>query len=258
MGSAFVGVADDSSALFWNPAGLGLLDDGEIALHHNSWLTDITEDTAILSLPLEYGSVGAAIDFLNYGSFEGRDSGGGLTSSYTGQNIQGALGWGLELADKYFGGVTMKFAQLTLSSQTTTVISGEAGLIKQLGKNFRLGLCYNNPGTAVNGSQIDSTLSLGGSYRAERAKMNRVLVAVGAQIGSNNVNQIQVAAEDVLYSLMSLRMGYQLNLSDMRLDGLTGFSVGVGFSIQGFVVDYAYQPYGDLGNSNRVSMSYLF
>src|SRR6185369_7483472 len=52
MGSAFVGVADDSSALFWNPAGLGGLDNVELALHHNSWLAGIIQETAVLALPM--------------------------------------------------------------------------------------------------------------------------------------------------------------------------------------------------------------
>ncbi len=258
MGSAFVGVADDSSAVFWNPAGLGFQEDGEIAFHHNSWLTDITEETAVMSLPMEYGTLGVAVDFVNYGSFEGRDSTGAQTSSYTGNNIAGALGWGSELMDQYFAGLTLKYSQMTLSSQAVSVFSGELGLMKQIGKNFRLGLSYNNLGTAVNGNQLDGALNVGGSYHVRLAKQSRVIVALGAQVGTNSVNQIQLAAEDVMYSVVALRAGYQLNLSDMQLEGLTGLSAGVGFTVQDFVVDYAYLPYGDLGTSNRVSVSYLF
>ena len=258
LGSAFVGLANDSSALFWNPAGLGLLDSGEIALHHNSWLTDIYQETVVLALPVEYGTIGGAVDYVNYGSFEGRDSGGGLTPSYTANNLEGALGWGMELVDKYFAGATVKFSQLTMAGQSSAVIACNVGMMKQIGKNIRLGISYSNLGTAVSGSQTDSALRLGGSYSMRVSRVNRVYLALGAQVESNGMNQIQFGAEDIVYSILALRAGYQFNQTDQELDGMVGFRVGVGFSFQSFVIDYAYLPYGDLGNSNQVSVSYLF
>src|SRR5581483_7341427 len=88
MGSAFVAVADDSSALLWNPAGLGLLTDSEAALHHNAWLGSISQDTLVYAAPLgAWGGVGAGLNYVNYGSFEGRDATGGLTSGYTGSEM---------------------------------------------------------------------------------------------------------------------------------------------------------------------------
>jgi len=50
LGGAYVGVSDDASALFWNPAGLSLLTQTEIALHHLSGLASIQQDTFALAV----------------------------------------------------------------------------------------------------------------------------------------------------------------------------------------------------------------
>ncbi len=54
MGGAFRGIADDSSAMFWNPAGLTFMDENSIALGGTFILPSVTWDatgTAIVNVP---------------------------------------------------------------------------------------------------------------------------------------------------------------------------------------------------------------
>jgi hypothetical protein len=44
MGEAFVAVANDASALYWNPAGLVQFKDDQLLLSHNIWVVDINHD----------------------------------------------------------------------------------------------------------------------------------------------------------------------------------------------------------------------
>src|SRR6059036_2691225 len=61
MGGAFSAVADDASALFWNPAGLARVGHQEIsASHANLFGTDIHDDVASFVLPLSPGRAAAA------------------------------------------------------------------------------------------------------------------------------------------------------------------------------------------------------
>jgi hypothetical protein len=53
--------------------------------------------------------------------------------------------------------------------------------------------------------------------------------------------------------MLALRVGYRTG-SDV--DGLSGLRAGLGLSWQGIGVDYAYAPYGKLGASHRISISY--
>src|SRR6266702_1587278 len=46
MGGAFVGVADDATALFWNAAGIARIDPdkSELSLNHANWPADLSFD----------------------------------------------------------------------------------------------------------------------------------------------------------------------------------------------------------------------
>ena len=46
MGGAFVATANDASAMYWNPAGLGRINRAGIFFVHTRWIADITFDYA--------------------------------------------------------------------------------------------------------------------------------------------------------------------------------------------------------------------
>ena len=54
-------------------------------------------------------------------------------------------------------------------------------------------------------------------------------------------------------SLGHVRVGYRTG-SDV--DGFSGLRAGLGLSLHGIGVDYALAPYGKLGASHRISISY--
>ena len=51
MGETFVAVANDPSAIYWNPAGLASLQRREIAISHVQWPADVTYEHLTLILP---------------------------------------------------------------------------------------------------------------------------------------------------------------------------------------------------------------
>jgi len=53
--------------------------------------------------------------------------------------------------------------------------------------------------------------------------------------------------------VLALRVGYRTG-SDV--DGFSGLRAGLGLSLHGIGVDYAFAPYGKLGASHRISISY--
>lgn len=76
MGESGTGIADDASAIFWNPAGLAFQEGQEISLTHANWLPQF----AMSDLFYEYlgykgsfeqlgGTIGANIIYLNLGEF---------------------------------------------------------------------------------------------------------------------------------------------------------------------------------------------
>jgi len=73
MGEAFVALADDASAVFWNPAGLAFQQGREVTLMHSNWLPQLVSDMSYefmaykQHVPSIGGTIGASVTFLNMG-----------------------------------------------------------------------------------------------------------------------------------------------------------------------------------------------
>ncbi len=261
MGSAFVGVADDSSALFWNPAGLGGMRDLELALHHNSWLAGIIQETAIAALPLGFlGGFGASLNYVNYGTFNGYDVNGDQIDSYSANRYGFGLGWGKELMAGLSAGAALRGGMRTINDSNYTDIAMDFGALwaPVPVKNLRLGLAYSNLGTAIASYGQAAALRLGGSYGMELSRTNQLLLAASGSFEPQGVNRLQCGVEDTIHSFLALRLGYQANLADTQIQGLTGLTAGFGVLYEGFCLDYAYLPFGDLGAAQRISLGYKF
>jgi long-subunit fatty acid transport protein len=76
MGEGGVALADDASALYWNPAGLAFQTGQEVSISHANWLpafnlSDLFIDYLVYrrSVPELDGTVAASITYLNLGEF---------------------------------------------------------------------------------------------------------------------------------------------------------------------------------------------
>ncbi|MFH1816162.1 MAG: hypothetical protein ABIF28_18615 [Pseudomonadota bacterium] len=55
-----------------------------------------------------------------------------------------------------------------------------------------------------------------------------------------------------------LRLGWSGRTNTGDLDGMTGFAIGLGLGYESFTFDYAWLPYGVLGTTSRMTLSYRF
>jgi len=75
MGESGAGLADNSSAIFWNPAGIAFLTGSEVGFTHSNWLPqfnlDMFYDYATYRQYIESlgGSITASVTFMNFGEF---------------------------------------------------------------------------------------------------------------------------------------------------------------------------------------------
>jgi len=260
LGSAFVGVADDASALLWNPAGLSSVGNVQLALHHNSWLAGIIQETAVVGVPIGgWGSFGLSGNYVDYGTFSGYDGTGASTADYAGNRRIGiGAGWGMEALPGLSGGIALKESLQSVADADTSAFSADVGVLWSPMTNVRLGMAYANVGAGIAGHALASALRAGGSYRLDLADTNHALFALSGAFEPQGVHRVQVGAEDVLYSTVALRAGYQASLAENGITGLQGLSAGIGFMYAGFTLDYAYLPMGDLGLTQRVSLGYQF
>jgi outer membrane protein OmpA-like peptidoglycan-associated protein len=257
MDATYVGVADGADSLQWNPAGLGNMKDLEAGWHHVSALGNAIGESIIVGVPVGgLGGLAVSADFLDSGRFEQRDSLGNLTGHYDAGTIGCSVGWGYALMDDIAVGATVRGAQQTLASDRNLSFAGDVGVLWRAFSPLTLGVAVANLGASGSGSSLVTAIRAGASWTREFGANNHLLLAAATEIQPGGLNQMNVGAEDVLFSRLALRAGYRFNLADQELTGLTGLTAGAGIMFAHFALDYAYLPFGDLGNFQRVSLTY--
>ncbi|OPZ73342.1 MAG: hypothetical protein BWY83_00149 [bacterium ADurb.Bin478] len=120
MGEAFVGLADDATAVYWNPAGLAFQTGKEITLMHANWLpqfdSDLTYEFAAYRHTLEgIGTLGANVTFLNLGKqYQTLDTPEPV-SEFSSYEMAVSLSYGTLLAENWGVGIGARFIRSSLA-----------------------------------------------------------------------------------------------------------------------------------------------
>lgn len=257
LGSAFVAVADDSTALSWNPAGLAGRDSDVVGLHHNAWLGGISQDNLGLALRTDgWGGVGLALDNEDFGSFDQRDAGGNITGSFGASRLGLGLGWGGGLGNGLDLGVALRASRETLAGTAINSVAASGGFLLHPAPGLRVGGSYNDAGNAA-GDGLASGLFLGAAQQF-RGRDFQTLLLGGVEIEAAGVNRVQLGLESGYQNLAAFRIGYLCNFQQDAWQGLSGLTLGGGVGLGPVKLDYAWLPFGDLGASQRVSLEYSF
>ena len=126
MGETGVGIADDATAMHWNPAGLAFQtgQDLEINFTHSPWLAglgigDLFYDYVATKkyMPSLNGTLGASLTYLNIGEIIFTDELGNTDPSrnYKAYELAFAVGYGTQLSKDWGIGVTTRFIYSRLS-----------------------------------------------------------------------------------------------------------------------------------------------
>jgi hypothetical protein len=259
MGSAFVAVADDSSAILWNPAGLGELRQGQIGLYHNSWLVNTDQESLAAGLPMgDLGGIGAMVSYMDYGTFPGRDAVGNITPDYTVDRMGFMLGWGKEWTPGFSTGLALQGGVQSALGYSYSVWSGDVGLLYQFDPHMRFGAALVDFGGDLSGDWAAAALRFGVSYDPKWVGPHRLLVDFDGTVEFQGVNRVGVGAEYSYQSKYFLRAGYEFHEQDDLIPGLQDLTAGAGIRFDDLELDYAYLPYGELGTSQQISLSYFF
>ena len=278
MGEAFAAVADDATAVFWNPAGLPLARGTEFSITHGEWLVGVTDEFFAFSQNIDKdGAFGADLGYLGTGTFPGAletPSGdyGGVGDDISASSYIGSLAYGQRLGNWFNGDFFHKSllgVKVTLVGQNVVNI-GSAGVAFDMGylyevtpKTFYLGAVLSNVGTSIENYSQPLNYVFAGSYRLKNLlmKKDRDIVALstegyidtGLKVDLGDEYKMAFGRNDVF-----LRLGYRTG-SD--LGAVAGLTTGVGIShkFDDFEagLDYAFVPYGVLGLTHRISLDVI-
>jgi len=123
MGEAFVAMADDASATWWNPAGLAFTEGRDVRLMHSNWLPGFNLDdiyfdflAASWDMPSLSGKMGLSLIYLNEGDQTRTDEAGNVIGVITSKEYAIGLSYGTNLNPDLGFGLTTKLIVSDLAS----------------------------------------------------------------------------------------------------------------------------------------------
>lgn len=270
LGGAFTAAVGDSESMFWNPAGLGRLEEAglrDLSSSYNSLLETSYASSLAYAHPLRdaKGVLGFSFLYFSQSAIQGYSSLGNPTDSFTPSDLAASLGWGKKVEAAYFG-AAVKFirSQLAGASDQTFAVDLGAQLrrVAEVGEGtLDLGAAVRNIGPGLKlGSQRDplplqidggvlwqATPRLAGQVEGHLAADSDPFVSVGVEGNLPVVKGVSAA----------LRGGYNTR-NGKNVDGLAGVCAGMGLDLVRLRFDYAWVPFGDLGQTHRISLGLRF
>ncbi|MCH8327520.1 MAG: PorV/PorQ family protein [Candidatus Marinimicrobia bacterium] len=294
MGGAFVAVASDATALYWNPAGISRLAGNEIVFIHSAWIADINYDFVGAVFQLKNnGAIGISLISLSTDEMKVRtvDRPEGTGEMFSVGDLALGLAYARNLTSRFSIGFNGKFIQQNIWNMSATgfaidigtlfttpfagmkigmSISNFGGKLQMLGKdtfiNYDLAPDQEGSNDRIPANLNTDKFSLPLLFRvglaldAIKFKSNRVMIAVDAIHPNDNTEYLNVGVEFSSGDWLFLRAGFA-NL--FVLDGEGGLTLGGGMNYNlsrntMIELDYSYQDIGRLFNAQSFSLSFRF
>ena len=259
MGEAFCALADDVSAMQWNPAGLAFILNPELETMHTFWLGNINHEFLGYLQPISWGSLGINVSYLHMDRME-RIKQGIKTGKFTVDDICGGLAYGLPILEIFSLGFNMKALQSRIDRDTAYAFSSDVGIMLSTpNRAFSFGVAGQNLGIKMRGDDLPVNIKAGLAFKVkfpgERVDLSIALDVNKPREGDYN---FCLGIEHILLETFAVRIGYKYDLEKNKLDNLAGLRVGAGFHWKGVLTDYAWAPYASLGTTHMVSLGYRF
>lgn len=264
MGGAFTGLADDASAIYYNPAGLAGIENDQFILGYHNYFVDIQSGLAGALFRLnEHSSLGAYASYLNYGEFDATDEQGNETGeTFGGGDLMLGVAYSRAVSYNWKVGATVKFIYEKLEDYSATGGAVDLG-VKYTDNRERLGLglAVLNLGSqfsALGDEKYDLPLSIraGVSYRPIGLPLT---VASDVIVPRDNDVDVAIGAEYHELRPIYFRLGWSSFGSNYKIQGSdsdwAGFAVGAGFDIGELHIGYALQGAAELGETHRITFS---
>jgi tetratricopeptide (TPR) repeat protein len=251
MGEAYVALADDSSATFWNPAGLSRMIFPEIQYMYNQWFLDVRHSFFNAAFTTNYGTFGGSYSLLDSGDIPGFSGGGSPEASFKSQDTALTFSWGRKLNDRFSLGVSLKSIGESLANYQAQSLAFDLGCVFDLSPKLKLGAAIQNIGQPLKFISEQTALPL--TERVGLAITNRLFddsqaLTVDYVNSAGSHPTINIGGEYLFREFLALRGG--LARGSLR--------AGVGLRASQFGLDYAYLYHNSLGATHQVSLLYSF
>lgn len=291
MGEASVAIANDVYSMYWNPAGLTQVDNAQVSFTNVDYLLDVSLNyVGYVKRFEDVGVFGVSATLLSMGdqeitTFEDQD---GTGSFYTASSYAVGLSFARRLTNRFSFGATFKYIGEKIHNEKASGLALDFGTMLDTGfRSLRLGMSISNLGPEMQFSGSDlvvhyDELEGDGSNTPVSAELQttpyelplifRVGLAYDFEFGQNSMVTVSgevkhpndseeqksaIGAQFGYKELFFLRGGYKFNYDEESL----AFGAGLATSFSGesrLIVDYAWQDFGRLSNTQRFTVGISF
>jgi hypothetical protein len=260
MGGAFVSVADDPTAMFWNPAGLARLGVAqkhfEILFQHNEWLDDFRQEFVAGATRIGHHAFGGSFSGFYISDLEGRDESGQPTVNFGAYDAVTTGSYAYEFSEAASVGGSLKYIVTNIDDITHFAFAADLGAQVEVTPGLRVGGAVTNMGPGVTfiavKSDLPTAMQLGGSYVVPYAFANGlILVAVDYRKARGDDSHVLFGAEYDHAQVVQLQVGYGTGYDNQ------GINFGVGAHISNWRLGYAIAPFeSNLDSTHRFSIGF--
>lgn len=256
---------NDIFSVYANPSGLARLAVPAFTATYMRYFADINYGYLSYAAPLKHaGAVGfsytylliddidkRAVDETRQGSFNAQDT--ALTAAYGKKDAAPSVLENLDL------GAAVKLISSRIDQTIATTAAVDLAASYRPVENVTTALAVQNISYGIRFREVTDPLPLnvkaGVSWRINNA------VTVGSDIDKyvlDNKGYAAVGTEYWPVKQLALRAGYRFGYHTESLGSLVGLGLGFGVRIWSVGLDYAFVPFGDLGDTHRISFVVSF
>jgi long-subunit fatty acid transport protein len=249
MGGTFAAVANDGSALFWNPAGISNLKSKVAHLTHVDYLLDIKFDFAGLVVPIKknthLGFSAVALTMGEEPQTSEVDPDGELGVTWSASSFAIGMTYTRTISDRFSVGVTGKYIQENLFNISAKTLAVDIGSLYDTGyRGMKIGMAMSNFGgkmkiagrdltqrnldpfpiggnfdeqagdLQVNSWPLPLNFRIGLSFELMRRENNVMLLAADFNHPTDADEQLNFGAEYSMNKRLFLRGGYKFNYEE--------------------------------------------
>jgi len=229
----------------------------QLGFMHNEWFEGIRYEFLGYVQPVgDIGTLAGSVSYVSMGELDKTDENGKETGKFRPYDVLLGFSFGKKLSNSISVGVSAKFLQEKIDVEKAQAFAVDLGGLYFFPNNgLILGVNVQHLGTRMKfikeSFPLPWNFKVGAAYRLIDGALT---FAADANRAVDSDIDIGFGAEYRIMSIFDLRLGYRYTIGGNDLGTASGLRAGIGVEFKDYRLDYAFVPYGELGQAHRVSL----